>query len=232
MRDRAKDMASDYERTDPAQSYAERRGITFRERVAEIVLKAQRLSITPKCTPTSDDRANRSGMRSPRREFPVLGVPFGNKPLSPLRTIAKCVTCSNTTRGNVFMNDAPADLGDLERKVMQLIWANDHLTADAVRELLGERSARRLKDSTVRTVLRRLEQKGFVAHAVDGRTFVYRATEPRGRVAAKAVKHIVDWFCNGSLDEVLVGMVDNAMLDRPQLQLLIDKIETAKKGKE
>jgi len=38
-RDRAKDMASDYERTDPAQSYAERRGITFRERVAEIVRK-------------------------------------------------------------------------------------------------------------------------------------------------------------------------------------------------
>src|SRR5579859_3514537 len=36
-RDRAKDMASDYERTDPAQGYAERRGITFRERVAEIV---------------------------------------------------------------------------------------------------------------------------------------------------------------------------------------------------
>jgi hypothetical protein len=38
-RDRAKDMASDYERTNPAQSYAERRGITFRERVAEIVRK-------------------------------------------------------------------------------------------------------------------------------------------------------------------------------------------------
>jgi hypothetical protein len=36
-RDRAKDMASDYEQRDPAQSYAERRGITFGERVAEIV---------------------------------------------------------------------------------------------------------------------------------------------------------------------------------------------------
>ncbi|ANN57217.1 Ti-type conjugative transfer relaxase TraA [Mesorhizobium loti NZP2037] len=36
-RDRAKDMASDYEQVDPAQSYAERRGITFRERVVEIV---------------------------------------------------------------------------------------------------------------------------------------------------------------------------------------------------
>ncbi|MGA2994818.1 Ti-type conjugative transfer relaxase TraA [Bradyrhizobium sp.] len=38
-RDRAKDMASDYERADPVQSYAERRGITFRERLAEIVRK-------------------------------------------------------------------------------------------------------------------------------------------------------------------------------------------------
>lgn len=38
-RDRAKDMATDYQRADPAQSYAERRGIAFRERVAEIVRK-------------------------------------------------------------------------------------------------------------------------------------------------------------------------------------------------
>src|SRR6516164_462439 len=38
-RDRDKDMASDYERADPTQDYAERRGITFRERVTEIVRK-------------------------------------------------------------------------------------------------------------------------------------------------------------------------------------------------
>jgi AAA domain len=38
-RDRAKDMATDYERLDPVQDYAERRGITFRERVTEIVRK-------------------------------------------------------------------------------------------------------------------------------------------------------------------------------------------------
>ncbi|MBZ9717843.1 Ti-type conjugative transfer relaxase TraA [Mesorhizobium sp. AD1-1] len=36
-RDRAKDMASDYDQIDPAQSYAERRGITFRQRVVEVV---------------------------------------------------------------------------------------------------------------------------------------------------------------------------------------------------
>jgi BlaI family transcriptional regulator, penicillinase repressor len=119
------------------------------------------------------------------------------------------------------------DLGNLEREVMQLIWANGPITAELVREQL----LRRLKESTVRTVLRRLEEKGYVDHAVDGRTFVYRATHPRGKVAAKAVQRIVDLFCNGSVEEVLVGMVDSAMLDQRQLRTLADKVAKAKGGK-
>ena len=111
-----------------------------------------------------------------------------------------------------------------EREVMQLIWANDRLTAETVREKL----ARRLKESTVRTVLRRLEEKRYVSHTVDGRTYVYQATQPRGRVAAKAVQRIVDWFCNGSVEEVLVGMVDSAMLDQKQLRTLADQVAKAK----
>ena len=79
--------------------------------------------------------------------------------------------------------------------------------------------------------LRRLEEKGYVTHTVDGRTYVYHATQPRGRVAAKAVQRIVDWFCNGSVEEVLVGMVDSAMLDQRQLRTLADKIAGAKRGK-
>jgi predicted transcriptional regulator len=90
--------------------------------------------------------------------------------------------------------------------------------------------ARRLKDSTVRTVLRRLEEKGYVSHRIEGRTFVYLAVERRGKVAARAVKHIVDWFCNGSVDEVLVGMADGAMLDGQQLRALAERIEKAKEG--
>jgi BlaI family penicillinase repressor len=125
------------------------------------------------------------------------------------------------------MTENLPDLGDLEREVMQLIWATDRLTAETVREKL----ARRLKESTVRTVLRRLEEKRYVTHTVEGRTYVYQATQPRGRVAAKAVQRIVDWFCNGSVEEVLVGMVDSAMLDQRQLRMLADKVAKAKRGK-
>ena len=125
------------------------------------------------------------------------------------------------------MRESMPDLGNLEREVMQLIWADGRLTAEIVRERL----TRRLKESTVRTVLRRLEEKGYVDHAVDGRTYVYRATHPRGKVAANAVKRIVDLFCNGSVEEVLVGMVDSAMLDQRQLRTLADKVAKAKGGR-
>jgi BlaI family penicillinase repressor len=122
------------------------------------------------------------------------------------------------------MDDSLPELGDLEREVMQLVWAHGPVTSEAVRERLS----RPLKESTVRTVLRRLEEKGYTTHTVDGRTYVYQAAEERGKVAAKAVQRIVDWFCNGSVEEVLVGMVDRAMLDQKQLRTLADQVARAK----
>lgn len=123
------------------------------------------------------------------------------------------------------MTDQMADLGELEREVMQLVWSNGEITAESVREKL----ARKPKESTVRTVLRRLEEKNYVTHSVSGRTFVFRAAESRQVVAARAVKQIVERFCNGSLEEVLVGMVDARMLDARTLQQLAKRIEDAKR---
>jgi hypothetical protein len=72
-RDRAKDMASDYERADPAQSYAERRGITFHERLAEIVRKVvpERVrSIFDGLRPSDEAVRGPDGARRPEREAP------------------------------------------------------------------------------------------------------------------------------------------------------------------
>lgn len=122
------------------------------------------------------------------------------------------------------MNHAVSDLGDLEREVLQLVWQQRAATADSVQKALS----RPLKESTVRTVLKRLEEKGHLTHTVENRTYVYSATETRGRAAARAIKRIVDRFCNGSVEEVLVGLVDAKVLDRRELQRLADKIAKAK----
>jgi BlaI family penicillinase repressor len=123
-------------------------------------------------------------------------------------------------------SELPA-LGELEHEVMQLVWARGRITAEEVREELR----RVLKESTVRTVLRRLEDKGYLTHTVEGRTFHFVAAEARGAVAAKAVQRIVDWFCDGSLEEVLTGMVDNAALSPKELQALSEKIAKARERK-
>jgi predicted transcriptional regulator len=89
---------------------------------------------------------------------------------------------------------------------------------------------RPLKGSTIRTVLRRLEEKGYVAHSLENRTFVYHPAETRQRVAGRAVKRIVDWFCEGSVEALLVGMVDSKVLDRTELQRLASRIAAAQSG--
>ncbi|HMN45109.1 MAG TPA: BlaI/MecI/CopY family transcriptional regulator [Povalibacter sp.] len=125
------------------------------------------------------------------------------------------------------MKTTKTGLGELERAVMKIVWANPTVSAETVRDKLGQGH----KETTVRTVLRRLEEKGLVRHEVDNRTFMYSAVEPRARVAARAVKRIVDWFCDGSVDEVLVGMVDSDMLDKAQLDRLMERVEQARQGK-
>jgi predicted transcriptional regulator len=125
-------------------------------------------------------------------------------------------------------NDTLPDLGDnLERAVMQLIWEHGPSTAEIIRGRLS----RPLKESTVRTVLKKLEEKGYLNHRVDHRTFVYQAIKRPGQVAAGAVKRIIDRICNGSIEDVLVGMVDAEILDPTQLQDLAAKIAKAREGK-
>jgi BlaI family transcriptional regulator, penicillinase repressor len=114
------------------------------------------------------------------------------------------------------------DLGELEREVLELVWKHSPVTADTVQKKL----ARPLKESTVRTVLKRLEEKGYLTHSTENRTFLYEATESRADAAARAVKGIVDR--NGSVEEVLTGLVDADVLDRRELQRLAEKIAKAK----
>jgi predicted transcriptional regulator len=50
-------------------------------------------------------------------------------------------------------------------------------------------------------------------------------------VAARAVKHIIDRFCGGSVEQLMIGMVDNAVVDRKELDRLARKIAARKEGK-
>jgi len=116
----------------------------------------------------------------------------------------------------------PRNLGEAEQAVMDHVWAHGPVSAEACREALS--AIWPMKESTMRTVLRRLEDKHYVTHAVDGRTYIYSAAESSATVAARAVKHIIDRFCAGSAEALVVGMVNNAVLSADQLERLARKI--------
>ena len=120
-------------------------------------------------------------------------------------------------------------LGELEQAVLEALWQAGSSTAEDCREARG--ATHPMKDSTVRTVLRRLEEKGYLAHEVRGRTFVYRPAEARQSVVARAAKQLVDRFCGGSVEQLLAGMVDNEVVDSEELERLARRIARRKEQK-
>jgi BlaI family penicillinase repressor len=105
---------------------------------------------------------------------------------------------------------------------MDVIWTRSSATAEDVREALETRHP--MKDSTTRTILRRLEEKGYLAHRVEGRTNIYRGLTKPQNLAVRAVRQIVDRFCGGSIGQLLVGLVDDQVLDEQELQQLANRI--------
>jgi BlaI family transcriptional regulator, penicillinase repressor len=116
-------------------------------------------------------------------------------------------------------------LSSLENAAMQVVWSKQRATADDVRLALAPQQA--LKESTVRTILRRLEEKGYVEHDVEGRTYVYRPRVAPQNVAAQQVRGIIDRLCRGSVENLLVGMVDDKQITPDKLRDLAERIAAA-----
>jgi BlaI family penicillinase repressor len=127
------------------------------------------------------------------------------------------------------MFSAKKPLSNLEQLVMQVVSERRRVTAADVREALAKHHF--MKESTCRTILRRLEEKGYVSHEVEGRTNIYRGLVPQSSIAAKAIRHIIDRFCGGSVERLLVGMVESEVIDGRELKDLASKITRRKRRK-
>lgn len=119
-------------------------------------------------------------------------------------------------------------LTDLENTIMRAVWDAEPCTVDAVH--LAVSRSRRLKETSTRTLLRRLEQKGYLTHEEAGRAYVYRAVEPARSLAARAVRQIIDRFCQGSVEELVNGMVEAKVLSKGELERLEEFVKERKQG--
>jgi len=114
-----------------------------------------------------------------------------------------------------------------EREIMDILYRDGELTAsDVVERLPGDPS-----NSTVRTILRILEDKGHVKHEQQGMRYVYKPTVNRDKARRSALKHLVSTFFDGSPETVVSTLLDerSLKLSDEQLGSLAALIERARK---
>jgi predicted transcriptional regulator len=107
-------------------------------------------------------------------------------------------------------------LTDREADVMQVLWDHGPSVVAEVRERLNDA----LAYTTVLTILRTLESKGYVKHAEEGRVHRYGAVAQRQAARKSALRHLTRKLFDGSAELLLAHMVSDRKLSAQQLQRL------------
>lgn len=120
-----------------------------------------------------------------------------------------------------------AVLSRRERQIIDILYRRGRATAAEVMEDLPADTTY----STVRTQLRVLEEKGHVRHEQDGQRYVYNPAVPRGTVRRSALKHLVETFFDGSVEQTVAALLggDASRLTDEQLDRIEDLIKKARK---
>ncbi len=121
------------------------------------------------------------------------------------------------------------DLGRRERQIMDVLFQQGNATAEQVREALPDPPT----NSSVRGMLRLLEEKGFVTHEWDGPRHTYRPTADPAHTQRSAARHLLQTFFNNSMESAVAAMLGAAdrSLTSDELDRLSQLIDQARRRK-
>lgn len=106
-------------------------------------------------------------------------------------------------------------LGDLQLKIMQVLWDRGEATvADVHATLIHERD---LAYTTIATMLRKMETRGLVGHRQDGRSFVYQPLVASDAVTRGMSDHLLDRLFEGSLSDMVAHLLTTREVSREEL---------------
>jgi predicted transcriptional regulator len=117
-------------------------------------------------------------------------------------------------------------LTDTQREIMDVVWQSDEVTVSQVRQQLVKR--RDVARNTVQTMMVRLEEKGWLTHREEGRTFLYSAARPQRISLGRKVVQMVDRFFAGSPEEMVTALIEYRGLssaEAERIRAMIDRAE-------
>ncbi len=121
------------------------------------------------------------------------------------------------------MNTAQRQLTPLELQIMKVLWDSGPSNVQAVQDRLPGRS--KLAYTTVQTMLNVLHRKGRVRRILRGRAYEYEPLLSRERAAGNALRDLIDRIFGGSVEGLLMSLVNSRQLDPKELEKLSKLIE-------
>ena len=121
--------------------------------------------------------------------------------------------------------DIPERLTRREREIMNALFASgNRASAEDIRVQLNTPPSY----SAVRTMLRRLEEKGYVRHREDGPRYIYSASTSPAKAKRAALQHLVRTFFGGSLGQMMTSLLRRESWTVDELEALRAEIATAR----
>jgi predicted transcriptional regulator len=120
-------------------------------------------------------------------------------------------------------------LGDLQLKIMKVLWERSEATVADVHLALGVEAD--LAYTTIATMLRKMEARGLVKHRSEGRSFVYAPAVGAAAVSRSMVDHVIDRVFEGSLAEMVSHLLTTREVSREELSQLERLIAERKKNR-
>ncbi len=118
-------------------------------------------------------------------------------------------------------------LGELQHAIMTVLWERGEATTAEVHEAL--RGERGLAFTTIATMLRKMEDKGVLAHRADGRQFVYRPTVSEDQVRRSMVGQLVERLFGGDPKALVAHLVSEHEIDADELVQLRRRLSSRAK---
>ncbi len=123
-------------------------------------------------------------------------------------------------------------LSEAQQEIMEIFWDRGELSVSEVWEILQKR--RDVARNTVQTVIVRIEQKGWINHRSMGRTFVYKAIQPRTTSLRQRLDDLMSAAGRGSAEALVTALLEDASLSKDaadRIRTMIDDAEQRTKSR-
>ena len=120
-------------------------------------------------------------------------------------------------------------LGRLELQIMNVVWDKGNATVPEVKDVISR--GRKPAYSTILTMMRKLEAKGYLSHDVDDRTYVYRPIISRQTVRQGVIGDLLDRLFEGSPSLLLNSLVEQNRISEEELREIRKLISKRRKQK-